>query len=115
MMCIGEAAQNRTHQYQLLDQMRILDRKVDREFAAVGTADENRAVYFARAQQRCEILSFGIPRCRGRRAAIARAIVPDHVESLAERRPYVVPHSRMRDSVMKQNYRFRACTEFFVV
>ena len=115
MIGIGEAADNRTDQDKLANQVGILEREVDGKFATMRTADKNRVTHFLMAQECGEILCFGIPSGCSGRAAITAAVVADGVEPFAENGPDIVPDRGMSDPVVDKNQGFGAGAALFVV
>jgi hypothetical protein len=93
----------------------MLQGEIDREFAAMGTADKNGVTYFLVAQQRGEIFGFGIPGLCGGRAAVTATVVADGVESLAEGGPDIIPYCGVSDTVVNENDGFLAGAALVVV
>ena len=115
MIGIGEPAHYGSYQDELLNERGMLEGEIDGEFAAMGTADEDSSIHLALAQQRGEILYFGIPSCWGGRATVAAPVVADGVEFLAEDGPHHIPYRGVRDAVMNENDGNGACPALFVV
>src|SRR5258706_8989525 len=66
-------------------------------------------------QQRCYILGLPIRCCRFRRSPVSAPVVPHGVKFLAQRRPNVIPHRRVRDAIVNQHDGARPAAAFLVI
>ena len=101
--------------HKLFDDVRVPQSEVDGKFAAVRTADENRSTDLSLTQKRGQIFDLGVPGGRGRSASVPPPVVPNGMELLTEIRPHVVPHRRVGNSIVDENYRLRTCSTFLEV
>jgi len=97
---VRKPGRRRTDEHQMADVRRVGQREVERNFTAMGTGDKSGMGDLAGTEERCKAIGFIIRFCRCRRAPVSSAVIADGMESLAESWPYLIPHSRISNTVV---------------